>query len=540
VVHAEASLYTCSDTNQQHIKDMIREHRLNRLVVASCSPRTHEILFQETLRDSGLNPYLFAMTNIRDQCSWVHREDHAAATDKAVDLMRMAVGRARYLRSLETGQLPVNQSALVMGGGLAGLTAALGVADQGYDVHLVEKTTQLGGNLRQLHSTLENPEVAPFMAGLLKRVQGHPHIKIYLGAQVSEFAGHVGAFKSTITSKTGKTEVSHGVTIIATGGVERPANGQYLYGSDPHVITQRELEADLHATPKPGAPPPIPGKSVVAQLGKSPTIVMLQCVGSRTAEHPYCSRVCCSEAVKNALALKARIPDARIVVLGKDVRTYGFREIYYQQAREAGIVFIRYAENKEPVVSNQGGLQVSVTDSGIRRELALRPDLLVLSTGIAPAADNPAISGLVRTSLTSDGFFLEAHPKLRPVDLASEGIFVCGLAHSPRFVDETISQARAVAARAATIISNALREVPGQVSRIDPLKCIACMTCVGVCPYGAPALDEELHKAKIETATCMGCGSCASSCPAKAITLQHQEGNQVAAMLDELLVGGIQ
>ena len=536
VAHAEASLYTCSDTNQQHIKDMIREHRLNRLVVASCSPRTHEILFQETLRDSGLNPYLFAMTNIRDQCSWVHRDDHAAATDKAVDLMRMAVGRARRLRALETGQLPVNQSALVMGGGLAGMTAALGIADQGFDVHLVEKETELGGNLRLLHSTLENPDVAPFAADLVKRVRSHPHVKAYLGARVTEFSGHVGAFKSTITTTAGKVEVSHGVTIIATGGVERPAEGLYLHGSDPHVITQRELEAALHGTgaAKSGAQ----AQGVVAQLGATPTIVMIQCVGSRTAEHPYCSRVCCSEAVKNALALKARIPGARIFVLGRDVRTYGFRETYYQQAREAGVLFIRHAEGKDPVVSNQGGLQVTVTDSGIRRELSLRADLVVLSTGIAPAADNPVLSELIRTSLTSDGFFLEAHPKLRPVDLASEGIFVCGLSHSPRFVDETIAQARAVAGRAATVISNAQREVPGQVSRVDPSKCIACMTCVGVCPYGAPALDEELHKVRIETATCMGCGSCASSCPAKAITLQHQEESQTIAALDELLVGG--
>jgi heterodisulfide reductase subunit A-like polyferredoxin len=539
VVHAEASLYTCSDTNQQHIKDLIREHRLNRLVVASCSPRTHEILFQETLKDSGLNAYLFAMTNIRDQCSWVHRQDPAAATRKAVDLMRMAVGRARHLKALETGQLPVTRAALVIGGGLAGLTAAQSLADQGFDVHLVEKQGELGGNLRALFSTLENPNPQPFLANLIERVESNPRIKVHLNAQVAEVAGHVGNFKSQIKTSAGTVAVSHGVVLIATGGVERPTD-QYLYGRHPRVLTQRELEAQLapaNGQGKNGAPNGR-GAGVLGQLGRAPTVVMIQCVGSRTAEHPYCSRVCCAEAVKNALALKARFPEARIFVLAKDIRTYGFRETYFQKARQAGVIFIRHPKEKEPQAADKGGLEVRVTDASTRRELALRPDLLVLSTGIAPAADNPVLSGLLRTSLTADGFFLEAHPKLRPVDLASEGLFVCGLAHSPRFTDETIAQARAAAARAATILSKAHLEIPGQVSRVDPLKCVACMTCVKVCPYGAPALNLETLKAEIQAAKCMGCGSCAAACPAKAATLQHQEEQQLVAMLDELLLVG--
>ncbi|HEY3323229.1 MAG TPA: FAD-dependent oxidoreductase [Planctomycetota bacterium] len=525
VVHAEASLYTCSDTNQQHIKDMIREHRLNRLVVASCTPRTHEVLFQETLREAGLNQYLFAMTNIRDQCSWVHRDDHVAATAKAVELMRMAVGRARHLKSLETGQLPVNQSALVIGGGLAGMTAALSVAEQGFDVHLIEKEAQLGGNLRQLYSTLEKPDVQPFLKGLLQKVQSNPRIKLRLGAQLNAITGHVGNFKSEIKSASGTSTIQHGVVIVATGGAERPTD-KYGHGSNPRVLTQREVEAQLHGA-----------SGAVQQLGKNSTIVMLQCVNSRTTEHVYCSRVCCADAVKNALALKAKNPGAQIYVLAKDIRTYGFRETYFQQAREAGIIFVRYPQDKEPAVDAKT-LEVSVLDAGINRELKLKADLLVLSTGIAPAADNPVLSSLLRTSLTTDGFFLEAHPKLRPVDVASEGIFVCGLSHSPRFSDETIAQAQAAAARAATILAKPHREVPGQISRIDPLKCIACMTCVKVCPYDAPALNAEIHKAEVQTAKCMGCGSCASTCPAKAITLQHQEEKQVIAQLDELLVGG--
>jgi heterodisulfide reductase subunit A-like polyferredoxin len=537
VVHAEASFYTCSDTNQQHIKDMIREHRLNRLVVASCTPRTHEPLFQETLRDAGLNQYLFAMTNIRDQCSWVHRADPVEATKKAVDLMRMAVGRARHLKALETGQLPVTRTALIMGGGLAGMTAALAIADQGYEVQLVEKDAQLGGNLRHLYHTIENQEVQPFLASLCQRVSAHPHIKVHLNSQVVQASGHVGNFKSQIKSQAGTKEIKHGVIIIATGGSER-AFTQHGHGSNPRVITQRELEAQLSGNasfqPAPGSSNP----NTISQLGQSPSVVMLQCANSRTAEHPYCSRVCCSEAVKNALALKAKIPGARIFVLGKDIRTYGFRETYFQEAREAGIVFIRYPQDKDPEIGTQGGLQVRVTDGGTRRTLTLRPDLLVLSTGIAPAADNQLISEQVRTSLTADGFFLEAHPKLRPVDLATEGLFICGLAHSPRFMDETIAQAQAAAARAASVLSRQHLEIPGQISRVDPFKCVACMTCVKVCPYGAPALNEDVHKVEIQTAKCMGCGSCAAACPRKAATLQHQEESQLAAMLDELLLIG--
>jgi heterodisulfide reductase subunit A-like polyferredoxin len=442
VIHAEASLYTCSDTNQQHIKDMIREHRLNRLVVASCTPRTHEILFQETLRDAGLNPYLFAMTNIRDQCSWVHRADPVAATETALDLMSMAVGRARRLKALETGQLSVTQSALVVGGGLAGMTAALAVADEGYEVHLVEKEAQLGGNLRALHTTLEGQRVQPFLAELIRRVQSHPRLKRYLGAQVTEIAGHVGEFESQVRSAAGTKAVSHGVTIIATGAVERPTQA-HGHGAQPHVLTQRELEAQL--------PPPGNGKNgngkngngenaLLKRLGKTPTIVMLQCVGSRSAEHPYCSRVCCAEAVKNTLELKARIPGARILVLAKDIRTYGFREVYYQKAREAGVVFVRYPENQEPEVAADGRA-VRVLDAGIQRTLDLRPDLLVLSAGIAPGPDNEALSGLLRTSLTADGFFLEAHPKLRPVETNTAGIFLAGACQSPCDIPETVAQA---------------------------------------------------------------------------------------------------
>ncbi len=525
VCHAEASLYTCSDTNQQHIKDMIEEHRLNRLVVASCSPRTHEILFQETLRESGLNQYLFAMTNIRDQCSWVHKDDPVAATDKAVDLMAMAVARARHLKALETGRLPVTASALVIGGGLAGMTAALGIADQGFEVHLVEKEPALGGMLRNIHATLERADVQAHLQQLVDKVQSHPGINVYLSASPASISGHVGNFKSVLDVAGREKAVSHGVVIIATGGQERHTE-LHLHGKNPHVVTQSKLEATLAGG---RLPPELAGRA-------DPTVVMIQCVESRNGENAYCSRVCCSEAVKNAIEIKRRLPAANVVILGRDIRTYGFREIFFQKAREEGVLFVRYPEKSDPVVVEDGGrLQVTVRDGSTNRDLELRPDLLVLSTGIAPAADNPVLSGLLRSALTADGFFLEAHPKLRPVDLANEGEFLCGVAHSPRFIDETIAQAQAAVGRATTVLSKAFLEIPGQTARVKPEHCVACATCVKVCPFGAPMINH-LNKAEIQGAKCMGCGSCAAACPARTITLQHQEDQALVAMLDELLV----
>jgi heterodisulfide reductase subunit A-like polyferredoxin len=521
IAHAETNLYACSDTSQQHIKDVIKEKRLNRLVVASCSPRTHELLFQETLRESGLNQYLFAMTNIRDQCSWVHKNDPEAATEKATDLMRMAVARARNLKALGTGKLAVTQSALVLGGGLAGMTTALALADQGFAVHLCEKETQLGGQLRHIRTTLEGSDVAGYLADLIAKVEKHPKIAVHLNSKPLQISGHVGNFKTRVEEAGKEQTIPHGVIVLAVGGQERQTD-LYLNGKHPGVLTQRQLEDKL---------------ATKSLAGDAPTVVMIQCVDSRNDKHPYCSRVCCSEAIKNALELKKQKPKAKVVVLYKDIRTYGFRELAYEQARKAGVLFVRYNDKQEPVVVEQaGGLQVTVKDASNSSELVLKPDMVVLSTGIAPATDNPILSGLLRTALTADGFFLEAHPKLRPVDLANEGEFLAGLAHSPRFIDETIAHAKAVAGRAATVLSRAFLDIAGQIAKVDPTDCVACATCVKVCPYGAPMIND-LKKAEIQGAKCMGCGSCTAACPAHTITLQHQECNQVTAMLDELLVG---
>jgi heterodisulfide reductase subunit A-like polyferredoxin len=530
VCHAEANLYTCSDTSQQHIKEMIVKHRLNRLMVASCSPRTHEALFQETLRESGLNQHLFAMTNIRDQCSWVHKDDPQAATDKAVELTAMAVARARRLKALPTGSLPVTASALIIGGGLAGMTAALGIADQGFDAHLVEKEAHLGGMLRNCYTTLEGADVQAYLQQLIARVEKNRRIKVYLNATPKAIGGHVGAFRTLlhVAGEENAKAISHGVVIVAAGGRERPTS-LHLHGQNPHVMTQSKLEAALAG-----------GRLPAELTGKqNPTVVMIQCVESRNAEHPYCSRVCCSEAIKNALEIKRRLPEANVAVLARDIRTYGFRELYFQEARERGVLFIRYAEESAPQTSEEDGrLKVTARDVNTGHDITLRPDLLVLSTGIAPAADNPALSGLLRSALTAHGFFLEAHPKLRPVDLANEGEFVCGLSHSPRSLDETIAQAQAAVGRAATVLSKTHLEIPGQVAKVAPETCVACATCVRTCPYGAPAINS-LNKAEIQGAKCMGCGSCAAACPARAITLQHHEDQALVAMLDELLVEGV-
>jgi heterodisulfide reductase subunit A-like polyferredoxin len=527
IAHAETNLYACSDTSQQHIKDVIRDKRLNRLVVASCSPRTHEVLFQETLRESGLNQYLFAMTNIRDQCSWVHKNDPDAATEKATDLMRMAVARARNLKALGTGKLPVTQSALVLGGGLAGMTCALALGDQGFAVHLCEKEAQLGGQLRKIRYTLEGSDVAGYLADLVAKVQGHPKITVHLNSKPLQISGHVGNFKTRVEEAGEEQTIHHGVIVIAIGGTERQTD-LYLNGKHPAVMTQRQLEEKLAKTrASEGAP----------ASNATPTVVMIQCVDSRNDAHPYCSRVCCSAAIKNALEIKRQAPAAKVIVLYKDIRTYGFRELAYEQARKAGVLFLRYRDKQDPVVTDGSGngLQVTVTDANSGRDITLKPDMLVLSTGIAPATDNPALSGLLRTALTADGFFLEAHPKLRPVDLANEGEFIAGLAHSPRFIDETIAHAKAVAGRAATVLSRAHLDIAGQIAKVDPTDCVACATCVKVCPYGAPMIND-LKKAEIQSAKCMGCGSCTAACPAHAITLQHQECDQTLAMLDELLV----
>ncbi len=519
VVVAEHNVYTCADDSQDRIKAKVAEHRLNRIVVASCTPRTHEPIFRDTLRDAGLNPYLFEMANIRDQCSWVHSGNPRQATAKAIDLVAMAVGRAAKLVPLQEETVPVNNGALVVGGGIAGMTAALALADQGFPVHLVEKAGQLGGTIRQIHTTLDHGNVQSFLARTIERVTTHKQVTVHLSSHVAKVDGHVGGFTSQCASNGQALEIKHGVVVVATGANEHRPEA-FGYGRSKQVLTQLELTDRL-------------GRGDIS-LPANATVVMIQCVEQRNDERPYCSRVCCTSAVKNSLLLKERFPDSRVMVLYRDMRTYGFREAAYREAREKGVLFVRYEPERPPVLEVNGKLRLQVREPALGRDLQLEPNLVVLAAPLLPCGDRQVISELLRVPLNADGFFLEAHMKLRPVDFASEGLFLCGTAHSPKFISETISQANAVAARAATILSRPVMSVGGQIAYVDPDKCISCMTCVHLCPYMAPRIGID-NKAEVQGVVCMGCGSCSSECPAKAITLRHFMDLQVLAAIDGLL-----
>ena len=521
VALSEHSIYACADDNQEQIKSRIGDHHLNRVVVASCTPRTHEPIFRDTMRDAGLNPYLLEMANIRDQCSWVHSDEPQRATEKAADLVRMAVGRVAKSVPLQEETIPVNNAALVIGGGIAGMTAALALADQGFPVHLVEAEEQLGGTARRLHKTLDGDDLGAFLANTIDLVSNHPGVRVNLAARVSKVDGHVGDFTSTLVSNAGGAgrQVGHGVVVLATGAVEHQPQS-YGYGESDRVLTQLELSDRL-------------GRGQVA-LPDDATVVMIQCVEQRNDERPYCSRVCCTAAVRNALLLKEAHPEARIMVLYRDIRTYGFREAAYREAREKGILFVRYEPERPPELSLEGGPRLRVREPTLGRDLEIAPDLVVLAAPMVPRADCQELSDLLRVPLNADGFFLEAHMKLRPVDFASEGLFLCGTAHGPKFVTETIAQANAVASRTASILSNKRMPVGGQTAWVDPDKCISCMTCVHICPYMVPRIGRD-NKAEIEGVLCMGCGSCSAECPAQAITLRHYVDDQVLAAVDGLL-----
>jgi len=519
VVFADHNLYACADDNLSSIKATIQENHLNRIIIASCTPRTHEPIFRETMRDAGLNPYLVEMANIRDQCSWVHSADPVRATEKAVDLVRMAVSRVARSGPLFDELVPVNNAALVVGGGVGGMTAALALAEQGFPVHLVEKSGRLGGTARSIYRTLDGLDVRSFLRETVEKIDQNELITVHLNACAGKIDGHIGHFRTTVVSNGTRTEVLHGVVVVATGAKEHKPNS-YGYGEVDRVITQLELSEKL-------------GESNL-ELPSRPTVVMIQCVEQRDEEHPYCSRVCCTTAVKNSLELKQRYPGARVMVLYRDMRTYGFREVAYREAREKGVLFVRYDRDNPPRLNRNGKLEVVVREPTLARDIAIEPDLVVLASRMTPHADRHELSEILRVPLNADGFFLEAHMKLRPVDFASEGMFLCGTAHAPKFLSETISQAYAVAGRAASILSRERMPVSGQIAWVDPDKCISCMTCVHTCPYLAPMVGED-NKAVIQAAVCMGCGSCAAECPARAITLRNYSEAQVCAAVQGLL-----
>ena len=504
VVHAEDNLYTCSQDAQERMKEIIKEYNINRVVVASCTPRTHEPLFQQTIREAGLNKYLFEMANIRDQDSWVHMNLWDLATEKAKDLVRMAVFKAKFLQPLEEFSLPVNKNALVIGGGITGMVSALQLADMGYKVFIIEREKELGGNARKIKNTTTGIDVREYLGSLIEKVERHENIEVIKGGEIEWVEGYVGNFKTYL--KGVEEPIEHGVVIIATGAKEYIPD-EYMYGKDSRVLTQKEMEERMENV-KPGD-----------------TVVMIQCVGSRNEEHPWCSRICCSRAVRNAMDLSDR--GANVFILYRDMRTYGMREDLYTEARKKGVVFVRFTEERPPDVYLEGdSLKVKVHDNVLLKELIFEPDYLVLSNGIVPERENnERLAKLFKVPLNEDGFFLEAHMKLRPVDFSTEGVYLAGLSHSPKFIDEAIVQAKAAAARAALVLSKDSIVTSGVVSFVDENKCIGCGLCVDVCPYNAVSLTEKkvLGKlrevAEVNPVLCKGCGSCTATCRPGAIDL---------------------
>ena len=536
VVFATDNIYTCSSDTQEAIKAKIQEHHLNRVIVASCSPRTHEPLFQQTIREAGLNQNLFEMANIRDQCSWVHMHEQAEATVKAKDLVRMAVAKANLIEPLGSLTLPVTQSAFVLGGGVAGLTAALALGDQGFPVTLVEKSPALGGNALRAGFTLDGRDIAGHVRGLIKRVKAHDQITVYTNARLESVDGFVGNFKSKVSVKaaTGETrgvarraarpvEIEHGVVILATGGHESVPQ-EYLYGQNPRVKTLLEV-------------------SELANRGgfKVPdSVVFIQCVGSREPDHQYCSRICCAGAVKNAIRMKEKNPQARIFILYRDMRTYGFREEHYAKARELGIIFVQYDPQAKPAVreaasgNGKPAIVVGIHDKILDADLELEADLLVLSARIEPNLENARLGQLYKVPLNADGFFLEAHAKLRPVEFATDGVYMAGVAHYPKDVDESASQAMAAASRATTVLAKDTVEAGGKTAYINPARCSACGACVTVCPYNAIAIDEEKEVAAINEILCKGCGACVATCKGSAPNLKGFKDEQILSVINAL------
>jgi heterodisulfide reductase subunit A len=520
VAYATDFMFTCSTETQQTIMNTIQQHRLNRVVVAACSPKTHEPLFQDTLRQAGLNPYLFELASIREQCSWVHGNQPAVATEKSKDIIRAAVARAVHLEPLADNSYPVVNEAMVIGGGISGMAAALSIADQGMAVHLVEKSGRLGGFAKNLTETLEGESPHKTLRFFEERVSRHPNISVYLQSELTAHTGQMGAFEGTIGTADGDHPVRYGAVVVATGGQAYEPR-EYLYGTDARVCTQVELARRISQQPR-----------WAQQLGR---VVMIQCVGSRNEQFSYCSRVCCSAAVKNSIRIKELNPDAQVIVLYRDVRTFGFKELYYLQARRMGVLFFRYIPEDSPRVFDENGtLVVDFTDRSSQQDFRVKPDLVALSSGIRPGPDADRLARLLKLARGQQGFFLEAHVKLKPVEFASAGIFLAGLAHSPRFIEESITMAKSAAQQALKILCREQMTTAATVAEVDPDKCAACLVCVRECPFNAPFINAD-GVSEIPASACRGCGICVAECPARAITLKHSTDEQLTAKIDALL-----
>jgi heterodisulfide reductase subunit A len=522
VEYATDNLYSCSQDTQEQMAQIIKDKNINRVVVAACTPKTHEPLFQETLISAGLNKYLFEMANIRNHDSWVHKNNPDLATEKAKDLVRMAVAKAALIEPLPESELEINQTALVVGGGISGMAAAQSLARQGYDTHIVEKGDQLGGQARDIFQTADGQQVAPKLAKMIAEVENETKIHVHRNTELADVEGFVGNFKSTLDNNGQQEALDHGVTILATGGKALETD-EYGYGQDDRIITSLDLDRKF-AEDDPS-------------LNNLETAVFIQCVGSREPHRPYCSRVCCSHSIDNALTLKRRNPQMNVFILNRDIRTYGEREYLYQEAREAGIIFVRFAVAQKPAVKVvEGRVIVSVMDHILGRPLEIDADLVTLATAVVPH-NIEKIAQFFKVPLNDDGFLVEKHAKLGPSEFATDGVFLCGLAHYPKPIDESIAQGKAAASRAVTLLSREKIHTSGQVAQIDSAWCSSCGVCVSVCPYSAPAFMEEgpmAGKAQINAVLCKGCGLCVASCRSGAIHLKGFDNDQIFAQIFSL------
>ncbi len=513
VAYVTDTIYACAQDNQEIIKKTIKDQNLNRVVIASCTPRTHEKLFQETIREAGLNKYLFDLADIREQCSWCHKGQNEVATKKAIQIVKMSVAKSRLQEPLKTDTVGVTPACMVIGGGIAGMTSALALADQGFQVSIIERETLLGGLLKNVYRTLEGDDVQQFLKTRIGEVVAHPRINIYTGVEVKKTEGFVGNFKTTLTDG---TTFDHGAVIIATGGMEYEPT-EYLHGQNDKVVTQRRLEKRL-------------AEGEIPKNGEK--FVMIQCVGSREEPNQYCSRVCCQDAVKNAIEIKERNPRAQVVVIYRDMRNYGLREDYYTRARDLGVLFVRYEVERKPSVEAAGDkIRIKTWDYMLNRELVMDSDWLVLSTGLRPHPTTDKVGETYKVTRNPDGYFLEAHVKLRPVDFPSEGLFVTGLGHAPKNLDETLSQALAAAGRAGVILSHESLAVSGIIAKHKRELCMSCLSCLRVCPFGSPYIAED-GKISHNEVKCTGCGICAGICPAKAFQVNNFRDDQIVAMID--------
>jgi heterodisulfide reductase subunit A len=524
VVYVEENLFACSQDTQDKMTEVIREKDLNRVVVAACTPRTHEALFQETLMNAGLNKYLIEMANIRNQDAWVHANDPDAATRKARDLVRMAVAKVYLSSPLQETNLPVSRSALVVGAGVAGMTAALSLTRQGYPVHLVERSEDLGGNARHLNKTYRDEDITGFLEDLIRRVEAEPHLTVHLGTTISEVNGFVGNFKSVLSNGASQETVNHGVAILATGAKAYKPK-EYLYGRHEAVVTHLEMDQLL--------------KRDDLRIKRAEKVVFIQCVGSRNEERPYCSKVCCTHSIQSALELRNRNPETNVFILYRDIRTYGEREALYQEARRRGVLFFRYEPDAEPEVSpGKKGVTVQFNDPVLGCKLMVEADILCLAAAIVPHDDHGLIR-LFKVPVDVDGWLLEAHQKLRPVEFAAEGIFLCGLAHYPKPIEESIAQAQAAAGKAITVLAREQISIGGTVARIENAWCSGCLGCINVCPYAAITFNADRRIAEVNQALCKGCGACAAACPSEAVVLAGFSNQQICAQIKSALSAAV-